>query len=209
MTLPLFPKSFYFIRHGESEWNKMNKFAGGQIDTILTDLGREKALDRMPVFNKLSPMPTHIIHSTLSRAADTAAILNQDRNIPMIANYNLREIDAGEWAGMDNHEVKQKWIGGFSAPNGESLNDFAIRIQKAFNEILSKDDYSTPLIVAHGRIVNAIDTIYKIPMRSLQVQNCEILKFIPSTKNQYPWDVYKCDLRDGKIIEELTDWSQT
>ncbi len=201
------PKPFYFIRHGESIWNTLDQFAGGQTDTPLTDKGIIQAQDARATFDMLSPSPTHIIHSYLSRAKDTACILNINKSLPMIERTDLREVDAGDWAGLSNTEAKARWADGLTPINGENIDMFKNRIQRCFNDILITDNYEIPFIVAHGRIINAIDAIYGIPQRSLQVKNCQILKFIPS-KGQYPWDVHICTIKSGRIHEELADWSQ-
>lgn len=208
MKNPLISKSFYFIRHGESVWNTLEKFAGGKVDTELTNLGREQAENARKTFNALSPRPTHIIHSTLSRATDTAKILNADRHLPMTSRHDLREIDGGAWEGIHNKQAIENWNKGMAPDNGESMNDFALRIQTAFNDILGNNDYEIPFIAAHGRILNAIDTLYGIAPRSLQANNCQILEFIPSQTGQYPWDVYECDLVQEKVIKKVTYWSQ-
>ena len=206
MIHPLPQKPFYFIRHGESEWNALDQFAGGQIDTPLTPLGRQQAMDASGIFDALTPFPTHIIHSSLSRARDTAAILNKKHHLPMIEDPELREIDAGDWAGKPNAEAKAMWDDGLTPPNGENLDVFAHRIMMALSRILSNQSYAVPFIAAHGRIINAIDHLYGIPPRSLQLGNCQILKFIPLNDLSYPWIVCRHQLVAGKIIEEHTGW---
>ncbi len=207
---PLIQKPFYFIRHGESEWNALDKFAGGQVDTILTDKGRNQAKDAVQIFENISPSPTHIIHSPLSRAKDTALILNQNTNLPMIQESDLREVDAGIWAGLPNAYAKENWANGLTPDNGENFEMFAERIKNIMNTIISNPKYEMPFIAAHGRIINAFDTIYGLPVRSLQVSNCQILKFMPCEKSsrQYPWDVYVCAIKNGQISEDLAAWSQ-
>ena len=210
MDMPLPPKPFYFIRHGESEWNALDQFAGGQVDTTLTPTGIQQANDAVQIFETLHPSPSHIIHSPLSRAKKTATILNQAKCLPMIEMPSLREVDAGDWAGLPNAEAKKRWAEGLTPVNGENLNDFANRIQTVFRKILSNHTYSMPIIAAHGRIINALDTIYGLPVRSLQVKNCQVLKYIPTEKQgrQYPWDVYICTIKNGQISEDLAAWSQ-
>lgn len=201
-------KPFYYIRHGESEWNVLNKFAGGQMDTPLTGKGRHQAEKARELFENLNPAPTHIIHSTLSRAVDTAKILNQFTNLPMITEYNLREIDAGDWQGKPNSEARAKWAEGLSPPNGESLDMLAKRVGKIFTKILSNDDYEVPFIAAHGRILNGLDQFYGISPRSLQTNNCQAMRFEPTDDGKYPWNVYILGIKNGQITSELADWSQ-
>jgi len=200
MGTPLiYPKSFYFIRHGESEWNVQKKFSGGQMDTPLTCKGIEQAKAAIAVLDKLSPQPTHLFHSTLSRAADTAKILNHDGRYSMTPMNDLREIDAGEWQGISNIVAVSNWENGLTPKDGEGLDAFSARIQKAFNKILSDQNDTTPLIVAHGRILNGLDHLYGLPPRSLQAKNCQFLKFEPKDDEHYPWTIHAHDLMNGKI----------
>lgn len=206
---PLLPKkAFYYIRHGESEWNVLGKFAGGQMDTPLTAKGREQAIIAREIFEHLTPAPTHIIHSTLSRAADTAKILNINKNYPMIADYNLREIDAGDWQGLANSIARKNWSEGLSPKNGESLDMLADRIHMVFNKILTNADYILPFIAAHGRILNGLDHLFNIPARDLKTNNCQLMYFSPKDSGKYPWNVYILYIKNGHITKELAEWSQ-
>lgn len=210
MSCPIPQKSFYYIRHGESEWNVLGQFAGGSVDTPLTQLGINQATEKRTVFEALSPQPTHIIHSTLSRAKDTADILNENRQCPMIAEYDLREIEAGEWEGIPSSEAKKRWAAGLHPGNGENLDMLADRLQGVFNKILSNEAYDMPLIAAHGRLMNGLDHLFGVPARNLQIGNCTLLQFIPSHNPDhiYPFDVYGLIIKNGQIHKELAIWSQ-
>lgn len=205
-NIPL--KSFYFIRHGESEWNVLNKYAGGQTDTPLTQKGITQARDAAKIFDALDIKPDFIAHSTMCRASKTAEILNQSMKLDMTAYHDLRELDGGDWTGRVFAELNKKWMAGETPPNGESLDMFANRIKHVFLTIL--DTPKLPLIVAHGRILNAIEHGVGIKNRILQTQNCELLYFEPhqNKDRRYPWDVYICTLKNGLLHKEKAVWSQ-
>lgn len=189
MPAAIIQKPFYYIRHGESEWNRLDQFAGGQTDTPLTDLGREQALQARGVFESLDLAPTHIFHSPLSRAKDTALILNGNKNLPMTEVDGLREIYAGAWAGIPNKDAKTRWENGETPENGENMDMFATRIEQAFNTLLSQD-VVMPFISAHGRIINAFYHLYGVEKpASFQVGNCDILRFTPTGDGDFPWAV--------------------
>ena len=164
----------------------MDQFAGGQTDTPLTAKGEKQAYDKQNIIKILNPFPSHVVHSHLSRAKDTAKILMQGYDIKFIEDETIREIDAGDWAGLNNAEAKKRWYQGDTPNNGENIDLFAHRIEQSFTKILSNNDYHFPFIVAHGRIINALDHIYGIDPRPLQIANCTILKFIPTLDKQYP-----------------------
>jgi broad specificity phosphatase PhoE len=201
-------KPFYFIRHGESTWNVLDKFAGGQIDCPLTNKGMEQAHAAKIVFEQLSIKPERIAHSSMKRASDTAHVINKELQLPVTAYDDLREMDGGQWTGGHFPDLNKKWEDGQKPKDGESLNMFASRIHSVFSLIL--DDPRLPLIAAHGRIINAIEHGFGIKGRVLQTGNCEILFFKPHeyTKRSYPWDVYTQSIKNGQIVSELAAWSQ-
>jgi broad specificity phosphatase PhoE len=131
-------KPFYFIRHGESEWNVINKFAGGQTDTPLTNKGIEQAKAAAYVLNKIELKPDYIAHSTMVRAEKTAFTINQNSKIKMVPYQNLRELDGGDWTGGVFTELNKRWEAGEKPNNGESLDMFANRIHTIFSTILNQ-----------------------------------------------------------------------
>ena len=68
-------KHFYMIRHGQTEANAAQIMAGS-IDSPLTALGRQQAKNVHDILENLEIKPKTIIHSHLSRAKETAEILN-------------------------------------------------------------------------------------------------------------------------------------
>ena len=203
--LPL--KPFYFIRHGESEWNVLEKFAGGGVDTPLTDKGRAQAREAVDIMALLDPRPTQIIHSPLSRAAETARIVNEGLGLPMVVEDDLREVMAGDWEGLPFAVAKQRWAEGLTPEGGENLEMFAKRISDVFGRILRDDRYEMPFIAAHGRIINAFDVIYGVVKREFQVENCQILHFFPS-EGRYPWDVYGFSVENGGLVRQVMPWCE-
>src|SRR6185295_17375973 len=74
-----------FVRHGESEWVREGRFQG-QGDAPLSELGRRQALltarrigrrARRPALPLPAGPPAAIVHSPLSRAAETATLIGR------------------------------------------------------------------------------------------------------------------------------------
>ena len=65
-------KSFYFVRHGESEHNQRGLVAGGKTDSPLTEKGIAQALDLKDKI--LAVGIEHLISSPMVRAKKTAEI---------------------------------------------------------------------------------------------------------------------------------------
>ena len=90
---------FYFVRHGETEYNLMKIAAGGTIDCALTSNGfRQAALLKETIYNL--PVNT-VISSPLIRAKQTAEIIWPDG---LIIEEGLRELDLGNFAGLPDIE---------------------------------------------------------------------------------------------------------
>ncbi len=68
------------LRHGQTEWNAGSRMQG-QLDTDLTDLGREQAKAAAEVLAKRQPLA--IVSSDLRRALDTATALGERSGVPV------------------------------------------------------------------------------------------------------------------------------
>lgn len=197
--LPL--KPFYLIRHGQSKANERHITAGGLFDTPLTEKGRSQASTLSPYLKgNLVPPPSRIYHSTLSRARDTAQILNQDLGLDMIADFDLREHDMGVWDGLPFDMVLPQLIDGKSPPGGESTQQFSDRILHIFKKILITSQVENPpMIVAHGGLFHAIGFMYQYAMSD--IQNCHLHYFEPVPQRAlFPWQVWQFDIEGGNLI---------
>ena len=143
--LPL--KPFYMIRHGESEANKEHVFAG-HIDSPLTDLGRSQAEQARIILESLPIKPDLIAHSHLSRARDTALIMDRDLKIPMYEDPDLAEIFYGEQQGQTITEENKTFIHTIDPPGGETHEEFKNRILRGISNALNKAELV--LITGHG-----------------------------------------------------------
>lgn len=156
------------VRHGQSLWNKENKFTGW-VDIDLSEQGIKEAkaagtLLKNYKFDK-------VFTSVLMRAYKTAEIIldeiNQS-NIEIIKNKALNERHYGDLQGKNKEEVGNEfgaeqlhiWRRSYSTPppRGESLRETKERVIKFFNEHilpLIKQGNSI-LIAAHGNSLRAL-----------------------------------------------------
>ncbi|WP_291327740.1 histidine phosphatase family protein [Desulfovibrio sp. UCD-KL4C] len=133
------------IRHSVTVWNEENRIQG-HMDSPLTRHGRKLAEKwKKP----LSPESFNaVITSDLGRAIETAEIITQGLNIPIIKLSGLREQDWGDWSGLTYKELDQKWPGILSAEEakgwdfrpigGESRDETSKRAMKALEQGISK-----------------------------------------------------------------------
>ncbi len=183
MILPA--KRFYMIRHGQTEANKAQIMAGSD-DSPLTELGIEQAHEARQVLEKLEQKPSVIVHSQLSRARDTATIINTSLNVPMIEDPDYAELHAGDWEGVsydDCRPILDSWT---NPPNGETFEAFFERIHRAKMRALGHD--GTALIVCHGGVFRGFAKLYGLDIWG--VRNCDLHEFSPANSSPFPWTAY-------------------
>lgn len=151
------------VRHGETIWNKQNRFQG-KTDIPMSKIGlRQAKLLAKKLSNKRIGM---IYTSKLKRAIKTAEIIKKfHKNAKIIKERNLNEVSWGLWEGLTKSEVKKKYPEmskerekdrfNFKVPNGESQMELKIRIKKILKKIINQTKDKNLLIVGH-RNVNKI-----------------------------------------------------
>ena len=186
--------NIYFIRHGESESNEQNLFAG-RFDTPLTALGLEQAKQALARVKTLKLHFDEIHYSPLSRAADTAKVLQQGSpEAKMLESEALLERDFGKLSEQNKSLIK-KFYGAKEfesmfhsfegkAPEGESFFDLYTRTERYLSEVLLPiaNEGKSILVVAHKYTIEAfaliaakIDPHY---YQDFRVPNAKVLSFI-------------------------------
>ncbi len=176
-------KNILLIRHGQSEWNKLNLFTGFKnID--LSEQGIEEANKAGQNFKNLDIKFNIVFTSELKRAQETAKIILQNLDQwdflnnegKIISNINLNERDYGDLTGLNKKETAEKfgeeqvhkWRRGYSdqPPNGESLEDVVRRVTKYFDEVIKpaiqSNENDNILIAAHGNSLRALLIVMNI-----------------------------------------------
>ena len=155
------------VRHGRTALTESRKISGGDGENPdLSELGNkdaaEVALELARVgssgaFSFLAK-PVVVIHSPVKRAAQTASKIAQKLGAEQVELGDLREIGFGDWDGLTNEELfvghetqYQAWRGSYDVapPNGESLKDFDVRVNRSLDFILDKFSGKTVVVVAH------------------------------------------------------------
>jgi broad specificity phosphatase PhoE len=157
------------LRHGQTEWNAGSRMQG-QLDTDLTDLGREQAKAAAEVLAKRQPLA--IVSSDLRRALDTATALGERSGVQVSVDQRLRETHLGDWQGLTHIEVDDIAPGArlawrddarWAPHGGESRVDVAERAVPLVTELLASqagwgvDAPDRPVVlVAHGGLIAAL-----------------------------------------------------
>jgi 2,3-bisphosphoglycerate-dependent phosphoglycerate mutase len=97
------------IRHGQSLWNKENRFTGW-TDVDLSEQGETEAKTAGEKLKSENYEFDTIYTSKLKRAQRTAAIVNDTlgQNIPTIENWRLNERHYGALQGLNKKETAEK-----------------------------------------------------------------------------------------------------
>ena len=176
-------KNILLIRHGQSEWNKLNLFTGFK-NIELSEQGIEEANKAGQNFKDLDIKFSMVFTSELKRAQETAKIILQNLDQwdflnnqgKIISNINLNERDYGDLTGLNKKETAEKfgeeqvhkWRRGYSdqPPNGESLEDVVRRVTKYFEEVIKpaiqSNENDNILIAAHGNSLRALLIVMNI-----------------------------------------------
>jgi len=192
-------KNILLIRHGQSEWNKLNLFTGFK-NVELSEQGIEEANKAGQNFKKLNLKFDLVFTSELKRAQDTAKIIleNLDQlddlnsKSKIIESFNLNERDYGDLTGLDKKETAEKfgdeqvhkWRRGYSdqPPNGESLEDVVNRVKTYFDSdilpSINNSENNNILIAAHGNSLRALLIVMKI-YSSNDINSVELSTGIP------------------------------
>ena len=96
----------YLARHGQTDWNKQDRFQG-QHDVPLNSLGVRQA---EALRDRLVGLDFSLIYSSdLDRALDTARIIARDQQAEIIRDQRLREMNFGAWEGMTYEKIKEEY----------------------------------------------------------------------------------------------------
>lgn len=175
------PTHLYLIRHGESEANKIDAFAG-HSQFNLTPQGHAQA-NKAAEF--LSTLPVDVIYSSdLPRAYQTAVPTAERKGMEIIKSQKLREINAGDWDGRTFDDLQKNdvnypmWISniGRACPtNGESVLDLQKRVLAELTAIAERHNGQSVLIFTHATPIRTFaahcadkppDTMREIPWMS-------------------------------------------
>lgn len=163
----------YFVRHGQSEANLTQTFAG-HIDVPLTDLGRQQAACTAEF---LADVPLSAVYtSDLSRAYDTGCAVARLHGLSVETCEALREIYAGDWEGKPYEELQagdpayRTWvneIGRATCTNGESVAHLQERVRGAVEAIVRRHQNQAICIVSHGTPIRALTALWSDTSLSL------------------------------------------
>ena len=131
-------KKLIMLRHGESVWNKENRFTGW-TDVKLSPKGEEEAINAGKILKKNNIKIDIAYTSVLKRANQTLFLTlenNDNLGIPVIRDYRLNERHYGALQGLNKEETANKY--------GEEQVKLWRRSYEVLPPLLSEDDKRNP-----------------------------------------------------------------
>lgn len=146
---------FTLVRHGETDWNRAGIVQGG-TDIPLNELGREQA--RHAAGALAFHGCTGIVSSTLSRAAETAAIIAAELALPLwapvseLCEQRFGEAEGTAWAGFAERFPE--------GPSGqETVHEVRTRALESLQTLAATASGISPdniVVVTHGGVIKAL-----------------------------------------------------
>ena len=158
------------VRHGESEWNKLNLFTGWK-DPDLSDKGVAEAHRAGQLLKAQGLKFDLAFTSDLKRAQRTLDIMLDElgqANLPTLRDERLNERDYGDLSGLNKDEARKKWgeqqvhvwrrSFDVPPPGGESLKDTAARVLPYYEAKIRPELAAgrNVLVAAHGNSLRAL-----------------------------------------------------
>ena len=165
----------YFVRHGETDWNKERKIQG-QVDIPLNEFGRHLARETA---KGLRDVPFDVCFtSPLGRARETAQIILQGRDVPILEDKRILEMNFGVLEGKccskEGWDVPDSFQMFFDDPvhyqapeEGEDFQAVRKRTGDFLNWLFAQEQYrdSTVLVTTHGAaMAGLLNNLKKKPL---------------------------------------------
>ncbi len=151
------------IRHGEVEARYQGIF-GGRIDMNLSPRGKRQA--KILAAYLRGKTIDAIYASPMKRVQQTLAPTLKDGGHEQTIFPGLREVDFGEWTGLNWAAVRDKfsfavheWLHQIEhpgAPNGESGKTFRARVEPCLREIVENHRGQNVAIFCHGGVIRMV-----------------------------------------------------
>ncbi|MCR4991162.1 MAG: histidine phosphatase family protein [Lachnospiraceae bacterium] len=155
----------YIIRHGRTDWNDLHKLQG-RTDVPLNESGRSMAREAAVKYRDVHFDICYC--SPLVRAKQTAEILLEGRDVPIVFDDRLKEMSFGSYEGIENSfaipdcpiNVFFKDPAHYTDPPGgaESIDDLFKRTGEFLEELVYPKikEGRDVLIVGHGAMNSSI-----------------------------------------------------
>ena len=193
MTARLALRPFWYLRHGETDWNAQG-LSQGRSDIELNPTGIAQGSNAAEIMAKhwgdFAPI-TRIVSSPLKRAFRTAEIVAEALArkdgvvLPITTDPELQEVCFGVQEGQPMGTWYDSWIAGDYTPEGaEPFQELVSRAVGAVDRATAGE--GAVLIVCHGAMFRALRMAMGLPA-NVRLQNAIPLWLTPGTPDPLPW----------------------
>ncbi|MGL5506980.1 MAG: histidine phosphatase family protein [Paraclostridium sp.] len=183
------------VRHATTDDNIGGNLSG-HIDSSISNLGKSQIL-KLTKFLENEKIDM-IYTTTSSRTKLTIEKLAKVKNLDIIQSEELREINFGDFEGINFNIIKERHSDEFKKmieqgyrytyPNGESLIDSYNRVCKKVESILNRNEHKTILICTHAGTIR------------------NIISYLIGNTHEYHWN-FKIDNASVSIIDIVDGFS--
>jgi probable phosphoglycerate mutase len=191
-------RTLYLIRHGATGANLENRFAGRSPEPLHpTGIKQIQAVGTELASCNL----TRIFCGPLPRTRQTAAILQNNLNIPVTVSAGLTEINIPHWDGLTKQEIRDTfgdeyptWLSSpeiFALPGCETLSEVQERGLQALKTMVTAEPTGNLLIVSHLIVLRCL-VLYLKDMdlkdfRTVKIDNGSVVRL--TVKGTSDWTV--------------------
>lgn len=168
------------LRHGQTDWN-IDLRLQGSSDIPLNETGRNQAAVAGATFSREDW--DVIIASPLSRARDTAQIVAQKLNMPVVIFPELVERSFGVAEGFSHSEWRKMYEANEHIEGLESLEDLRSRCELLLQLVATEYDGLRVLAISHGALIRKVLRIVsnnQIPQDGDRLGNVSLNKLVHS-----------------------------
>lgn len=169
------------IRHGQTDWNPIGRVMGAN-PIPLNAKGLEQVQNLRCWLQTIDI--SHIYTSPMQRAVQTAENIAHGREIPVVIEEGVAEIDYGDWVEKTFEEVRHQYPEAYNAyrftpssakiPGGEYVPDAQKRAVAAIERLREKHSGERIAVVSHADVIKAILVHYlHFPLDLLQKVGCD------------------------------------
>jgi phosphoserine phosphatase len=154
---------FYFIRHGETQWNAEGLLSG-RTDVPLSEAGMRQA---QLLAERLRAVPVEAMYSSpLERAVETARLIGQAIGRESVVDQRLVELNYGAWEGRTFEEVirsapddYRNWAADpahVAPPEGETGLHLVERVMPFLAELAQRHQKGNVVVVCHKTVCRLV-----------------------------------------------------
>ena len=179
------PVGFWFLRHGETDWNAQN-LAQGNVDTHLNEHGLQQARDAAALL--VGREIASIVASPMRRAQQTAHIVSETLGLPIHDEPGLREVAFGIMEGQPMlADWFNDWVAEKSTPaGGETFVELRSRTTAALDQALDRPPLL--LVIAHGAVFRSLRSAMGLPP-NIRLPNAVPVFCAPPADGAGAWEV--------------------